>query len=44
LAQDKVLEEAVQIANAVGALSTRGVGAQSAMPTIDELQKFTYTA
>lgn len=41
MAQDRSLDEAVVTANAVGALSTRHVGAQSAMPTLDELHHFT---
>lgn len=44
LAQERGLDEAVVTANAVGALSTRNVGAQSAMPTLEELNHFIHQA
>lgn len=40
LAMGCPVEEAVRTANAVGALSVRQVGAQSAMPTREELDRF----
>jgi ribokinase len=40
LAQGKDLEEAVLTANAVGAMCTRKIGAQNAMPNFTELQEF----
>jgi sugar/nucleoside kinase (ribokinase family) len=36
LLQDWPLEEAVRLANAVGALSTTGIGASTALPTLEE--------
>ena len=40
LAQGKELKESVRFANAAGALSTMAKGAQSAMPTLDEVKVF----
>lgn len=40
LANDHDDEQAIQLANAVGALSTLGYGAQSAMPSLDQLNVF----
>jgi ribokinase len=34
------IKEAIRFANAVGGLSTTAMGAQSAMPTIDEVNEF----
>lgn len=39
LAQGMPIEKALQFANAVGALSTTGAGAQQAMPTLSRVQK-----
>ncbi len=43
LASGLDVEDAVRIGNAVGALSVRQVGAQSAMPTREELERFLET-
>ncbi len=39
LADDRPIEEALRFANAVGAVSTTGPGAQSAMPTLEQVEK-----
>ena len=44
LASGFTVDEAVRIGNAVGALSVRQVGAQSAMPTREELDRFLKTS
>ena len=40
LAKDKDIRECIRYANAVGAMAVTKMGAQSAMPTSDELAKF----